>query len=174
MQLASSALVLWLLGTCGRIDVDALDHKKLRAYWIVAAVFLLNIYTNIMALKHTTVETVIVFRSLTTVIVAFCDWHGPPLTAAVFATLVGIVVCCAGYGILRTYESARERGSEGGRQGKIDSVKRQKRVREREIIFERRAGEREEERENAGMYALLHAICFYKNLCVCVCVCMCV
>ena len=147
MQLASSALILWLLGTCGRIDVDALDYKKLRAYWIVAAVFLLNIYTNIMALKHTTVETVIVFRSLTTVIVAFCDWHGPPLTAAVFATLVGIVVCCAGYGILRTYESARERGSEGGRQGKTDSVKRQKRVREREIIFERRAREREEERE---------------------------
>ena len=46
---------------------------------MVAAVFLLNIYTNMMALKGTTVETVIVFRSLTTVIVAMCDWRGQPV-----------------------------------------------------------------------------------------------
>ena len=68
-----------MLGLAGHLEVDALEWKKLRAYWVVAAVFLLNIYTNMMALKSTTVETVIVFRSLTTVIVAMCDWRGQPV-----------------------------------------------------------------------------------------------
>ena len=40
---------------------------KLRRYWAVVAVFLVNIYTNMMALKSSNVETVIVFRSVTTV-----------------------------------------------------------------------------------------------------------
>lgn len=39
----------------------------------MVAVFLLNIYTNMMALKSSNVETVIVFRSVTTVVVALGD-----------------------------------------------------------------------------------------------------
>ncbi len=170
MQLASSALVLWLLGTCGRIDVDALDHKKLRAYWIVAAVFLLNIYTNIMALKHTTVETVIIFRSLTTVIVAFCDWHGPPLTAAVFATLVGIVVCCAGYGILRTYECARERGWQTRKDRQSQETEESEG--ERDHFREEGGRERRRERMQACMHDCMQFVFVKTFVCVCVCVCV--
>ena len=97
LQLAFSATILWFLGASGRLDVDNLEWGKVKKYWAVAAVFLCNIYTNIMALKHTTVETVIVFRSLTTVIVAVCDWRGPPLSGPVLLTLIAIVVCCVGY-----------------------------------------------------------------------------
>eukprot|EP00802_Teleaulax_amphioxeia_P019752 Tamp_19998.p1 GENE.Tamp_19998~~Tamp_19998.p1 ORF type:complete len:338 (-),score=46.44 Tamp_19998:202-1215(-) len=119
LQLASSALILWLLGMSGRLKVDALEWEKLRAYWVVAAVFLLNIYTNIMALKTTTVETVIVFRSLTTVIVAVCDWRGQPLTAPVLSTLIAIVICCAGYvHAERSATAAAVDGTQGGGDGR--------------------------------------------------------
>mmetsp|Transcript_12332 Transcript_12332/g.29515 ORF Transcript_12332/g.29515 Transcript_12332/m.29515 type:complete len:342 (-) Transcript_12332:23-1048(-) len=74
IQLSSSALVLWLLGQNGVLQVDSLQWDKLSKYWVVAAVFLLNIYTNIMALRSSNVETVIVFRCLTTVVVAVGDF----------------------------------------------------------------------------------------------------
>ena len=75
---------------------------KLRRYWAVVAVFLLNIYTNIMALKASNVETVIVFRSVTTVVVAFGDaaalrsTRGLP-SAPVVACLLAIVLFAAAF-----------------------------------------------------------------------------
>eukprot|EP00960_Hanusia_phi_P034432 751065-Hanusia_phi.AAC.2 len=84
---------------CSQVDPLAMD--KLKQSWLVASVFLLNIYTNVMALKSCNVETVIVFRSLTTVFIAVGDARvlqgkqGPNLS--VLASLLAIVVCAVCY-----------------------------------------------------------------------------
>ncbi|KAJ1481552.1 hypothetical protein T484DRAFT_1954091 [Baffinella frigidus] len=96
LQLGSSAAVVGGLGRAGWLDVDALEAGKLRRYWAVVAVFLLNIYTNMMALKSSNVETVIVFRSVTTVVVALGDsatLRGPSglPSLPVMASLLSIV-----------------------------------------------------------------------------------
>jgi len=101
LQLASSAAFLWIMGKLKTFPVDPLAMDKLKQSWLVASVFLLNIYTNVMALKSCNVETVIVFRSLTTVFIAVGDARvlqgkqGPNLS--VLASLLAIVVCAVCY-----------------------------------------------------------------------------
>ncbi|EKX39325.1 hypothetical protein GUITHDRAFT_114526 [Guillardia theta CCMP2712] len=101
LQLASSATFLWIMGMMKIFPVDPLDMNKVKQSWMVASVFLLNIYTNVMALKSCNVETVIVFRSLTTVFIAIGDarvLQGKQRPkASVLICLLSIVVCTLFY-----------------------------------------------------------------------------
>jgi len=73
-QLASTAFVVWSLGLCGIIEVDALEWPKFRSFFLVAMIFLATIFTNIMILSYSHVETFIVFRASTPLIISICDW----------------------------------------------------------------------------------------------------
>jgi len=73
-QLASTALVVWMSGLCGIIEVDALEMGKLRAFLLVAMIFLATIFTNLMILNYSHVETFIVFRASTPLIISIFDW----------------------------------------------------------------------------------------------------
>jgi len=72
-----------------------LEWEKIKAYWGVVLVFLLNIFTNLKALQYSNVETVIVFRTCTTIAVAFGDYkflgRGIPNTKTM-GSLLGIVL----------------------------------------------------------------------------------
>jgi len=73
-QLASTALVVWMFGLCGIIEVDPLEWSKLRAFSLVAMIFLATIFTNLMILKYSHVETFIVFRASTPLLISVLDW----------------------------------------------------------------------------------------------------
>lgn len=73
-QLAATAFVVWLLGLINVITVDGLESGKVRSYSLVACIFLATIYTNIRCLQYSNVETFIVFRASTPLIISFCDW----------------------------------------------------------------------------------------------------
>eukprot|EP01103_Thecamoeba_quadrilineata_P000734 TRINITY_DN10648_c0_g1_i1.p1 TRINITY_DN10648_c0_g1~~TRINITY_DN10648_c0_g1_i1.p1 ORF type:complete len:342 (-),score=63.79 TRINITY_DN10648_c0_g1_i1:39-1064(-) len=74
LQLIFSSGVVWGLGMIGFLPVGTLNSKDIKAYYRVAILFLLNIYTNMKALQHSNVETIIVFRTCTTVAVAAGDF----------------------------------------------------------------------------------------------------
>jgi len=74
IQLAVSSLVIWLLGKAKIIEVDAFEWNKAKKYSGAVIAFMLNIFTNIKALEVSNVETVIVFRTCTSLAIAFGDW----------------------------------------------------------------------------------------------------
>jgi len=73
-QLASTAVVVWIVGLLGLIDVDALEWGKIKSLLPVAMIFLATIFTNIMILNYSHVETFIVFRASTPLIISVFDW----------------------------------------------------------------------------------------------------
>jgi GDP-mannose transporter len=83
------------MGNLGFMKVDPLEWGKIKQYFGVVFVFLANIFTNIKALQHSNVETVIVFRTCTTLAIAYGDFkflnRGPP-TSRIIGTLLLIVV----------------------------------------------------------------------------------
>lgn len=81
MQLASSAGVCWLLGKTGAIEVDALEVSKVKRFWVVPLAFLCTIFANIKILQYANVETFIVFRACTPLLVSVADyvWLGREL-----------------------------------------------------------------------------------------------
>jgi solute carrier family 35 protein len=95
IQLFVSSAIIFVLGNLGFLIVDPLEWDKIRQYIGVVFVFLANIYTNIKALQYSNVETVIVFRTCTTLAIAYGDFRflnrGPP-NSRVLATLMLIVI----------------------------------------------------------------------------------
>lgn len=73
-QLALTACGVWIFGAVGVIVVDPLEWGKTKAFSLVALIFLATIYTNIKTLQYSNVETFIVFRASTPLIIAICDW----------------------------------------------------------------------------------------------------
>mmetsp|Transcript_9933 Transcript_9933/g.15987 ORF Transcript_9933/g.15987 Transcript_9933/m.15987 type:complete len:321 (-) Transcript_9933:257-1219(-) len=74
LQLGVTALVVKLSGIAGLIEVDDLEWSKVKPYMLVAVAFLSTIYTNIKTLQYANVETFIVFRSSTPILVSVADW----------------------------------------------------------------------------------------------------
>jgi solute carrier family 35 len=74
MQLASSALSVYGVGALGFITVDAIETKKVVAFLPVAIAFLGVIFANIKTLQYANVETFIVFRASTPLIISLCDF----------------------------------------------------------------------------------------------------
>jgi solute carrier family 35 protein len=74
LQMAVSALIVWILGQMKYLDVTPLEWDKAQKYLGVVASFIFNLFTNIKALQYTNVETVIVFQTLTSLGVAYGDY----------------------------------------------------------------------------------------------------
>jgi len=74
LQMAVSAVTLWILGKTKQLDVTELETSKIIKYVGVVASFIFNLFTNIKALQYTNVETVIVFQTLTSLGVAYGDY----------------------------------------------------------------------------------------------------
>ena len=64
-QLFVTALTTFSLGVIGYIDVDALCWTKVKKFWLVPVAFMMTIFSNIKILQYSNVETFIVFRATT-------------------------------------------------------------------------------------------------------------
>lgn len=72
-QLFSSALVTRILGVLDVIEVEPLRVSKIRRFWLVPVAFMLTIYSNVKILQHANVETFIVFRASTPILLSILE-----------------------------------------------------------------------------------------------------
>ena len=88
----------WMLS--GNAPVETWEWKKVKAYLYYTGMFVGSIYTNMKALQHANVETIIVFRSCCPLVVAIIEWgfmgRQLPSLRSWLALLV-LVGGCAGY-----------------------------------------------------------------------------
>lgn len=73
LQYLTSALGVWILGKFGFLHHDAFTWDTAKKFLPAASVFYLAIFTNTNLLRHANVDTFIVFRSLTPLLVAIAD-----------------------------------------------------------------------------------------------------
>jgi solute carrier family 35 protein len=74
LQLICSAAAVRLAGMAGLIAVDALTWPKVKAFAPVSLAFVTLIFANIKTLQYANVETFIVFRSSTPVLISLCEF----------------------------------------------------------------------------------------------------
>jgi len=72
-QLFTSGFLVWLVGKLGYIEVDPLSWNKVSRFWLVPVAFLMTVFANIKILQHSNVETFIVFRASTPLILSILD-----------------------------------------------------------------------------------------------------
>jgi len=99
LQMAVSALLVWILGQINYLKVDKLEWGKIQAYIGVVVVFIFNLFTNIKAVQYSNVETVIVFQTLTSLAVAYGDFRllnggtpSPKIVGSLLIIVVGSVL----------------------------------------------------------------------------------
>ncbi|CAN0900834.1 GDP-fucose transporter 1 [Linum grandiflorum] len=73
LQYLTSALGVWVLGKLGFLHHDSFNLNTAKKFLPAAFVFYLAIFTNTNLLRHANVDTFIVFRSLTPLLVAIAD-----------------------------------------------------------------------------------------------------
>ena len=73
-QMAFCACSIKLLSLLKVIGPVELEWHKVKAFFPVACLFLLTLFTNIKALQHCNVETFITFRSSTPLVLSFLDY----------------------------------------------------------------------------------------------------
>ena len=73
-QLVASAAFTYACGRLGYIEVDALEAGKVKRFWLVPVSFLGTVFANIKILQHANVETFIVFRASTPLIISIADY----------------------------------------------------------------------------------------------------
>jgi GDP-mannose transporter len=73
LQYLTSALGVWVLGKLGLLYHDSFSYETTKKFLPAALVFYLAIFTNTNLLRHANVDTFIVFRSLTPLLVAIAD-----------------------------------------------------------------------------------------------------
>ena len=74
-QVTCSWVAVKFVGVLGFIDVDEIEYNKMMAFLPVAAAFLACIFANIKTLQFANVETFIVFRASTPVLISLCEWR---------------------------------------------------------------------------------------------------
>jgi len=74
-QVTCSWAAVGFVGLFGFIEVDALEWHKLKAFFPVAAAFLACIFANIKTLQYANIETFIVFRASTPLIIGIAEWY---------------------------------------------------------------------------------------------------
>jgi len=72
-QLAACIILVYSAKNCGYIDVDPFNWQHVKPYVLYIGFFACGVYCNMRSLATSNVETVIVFRALCPVIVAFLD-----------------------------------------------------------------------------------------------------
>jgi solute carrier family 35 protein len=100
VQCLASWVAVWLAGRCGCATVDRLEWSKLRAFLPVSAAFLACIFANMKTLQYLNVDTFIVFRASTPLVIALCDYaflgrQLPGMRSA--ACLVALLLGALGY-----------------------------------------------------------------------------
>ncbi|CAK7334826.1 unnamed protein product [Dovyalis caffra] len=73
LQYFTSVLGVWVLGKLGFLHHDSFTYETAKKFLPAALVFYLAIFTNTNLLRHANVDTFIVFRSLTPLLVAVAD-----------------------------------------------------------------------------------------------------
>lgn len=100
LQYLTSALGVWILGKLGFLHHDPLTYATAKKFLPAAIVFYLAIFTNTNLLRHANVDTFIVFRSLTPLLVAVSDtlFRKQPIPSKfTFASLLIIFAGAVGY-----------------------------------------------------------------------------
>ena len=94
IQILFSATAVYGL-KLGGFTVDDWDMVKIKAYALYVVIFVLAIYTNMVALSKSNVETVIVFRACTPIAVSLLEWYYmgrqlPNLRSSIALTIVAL------------------------------------------------------------------------------------
>ncbi|KAF9612706.1 hypothetical protein IFM89_003248 [Coptis chinensis] len=100
LQYLTSALGVYILGKLGFLYHDPFTFETAKKFLPAATVFYLAIFTNTNLLRHANVDTFIVFRSLTPLLVAIADTafrKQPCPSNLTFASLVIILGAAIGY-----------------------------------------------------------------------------
>lgn len=100
LQYLTSALGVYILGKLGFLHHDPFSLPTAKKFFPAALVFYLAIFTNTNLLRHANVDTFIVFRSLTPLLVALADTafrHQPCPSNLTFLSLFVILAGALGY-----------------------------------------------------------------------------
>ncbi|XP_014507112.1 GDP-fucose transporter 1 [Vigna radiata var. radiata] len=100
LQYLTSALGVYVLGKLGILHHDPFTIPTAKKFFPAALVFYLAIFTNTNLLRHANVDTFIVFRSLTPLLVALADtaFRGQPCPSNLtFLSLLLILASAIGY-----------------------------------------------------------------------------
>lgn len=100
LQYLTSALGVWILGKLGFLHHDKFTIDNAKKFMPAALVFYLAIFTNTNLLRHANVDTFIVFRSCTPLLVALADttFRKQPLPSKLtFGALLVILGGAVGY-----------------------------------------------------------------------------
>ena len=73
-QVTCSWIAVKFVGMLGLIDVDEIEVGKMRDFFPVAFAFLACIFANIKTLQYANVETFIVFRASTPLLIGIAEW----------------------------------------------------------------------------------------------------
>ena len=73
-QVTCSWVAVKVCGLLGFIDVDELEWPKAKGFFLVSVAFLACIFANIKILQYCNVETFIVFRASTPMVIGVADW----------------------------------------------------------------------------------------------------
>ena len=100
IQIIVSTITLLVMKYLG-IQIDDLEWKKVKAYSLYILAFVGSVYSNMQALNHTNVETVIVFRACTPIAVSFIEylfmgryWPNVRSTLSLLLVAIGAVGYC--------------------------------------------------------------------------------
>jgi len=100
MQFVASVLCALGLAATGQAELDGLQWPRVRIYLMYIGLFATAIYSNMQALTHSNVETLIVFRACGPLLVSVLEWRllGRTLPSRRSAlALFGIVLFALGY-----------------------------------------------------------------------------
>ncbi|KAE8678772.1 GDP-mannose transporter GONST4 [Hibiscus syriacus] len=100
LQYLTSVLGVWVFGKFGFLHRDPFKFDVAKKFLPAAVVFYLAIFTNTNLLRHANVDTFIVFRSLTPLLVALADTvfrRQPCISKLTFVSLLIILGAAAGY-----------------------------------------------------------------------------
>ncbi|KAG6437771.1 hypothetical protein SASPL_102699 [Salvia splendens] len=100
LQYLTSAAGVWILGKLGFLHYDPFNLETAKKFLPAALVFYLAIFTNTNLLRHANVDSFIVFRSLTPLLVAITDTafrRQPCPSKMTFLSLVIILGGAVGY-----------------------------------------------------------------------------
>uniref|UniRef100_A0A061R5V7 Sugar phosphate transporter domain-containing protein n=1 Tax=Tetraselmis sp. GSL018 TaxID=582737 RepID=A0A061R5V7_9CHLO len=99
-QLITTAGTVWFCGRLGVIEHDKLEWQKVKGFGLVSVAFVAAVFTNMKTLQFANVETFVIFRSSTPLVISFMDWAflGRKLPSArSWASLLLILCGAVGY-----------------------------------------------------------------------------
>jgi len=100
VQVAATTAFVMVAKSARWFDADDFEVRRVQAFTPYVISFVLSVYTNMKALQTSNVETVIVFRAMTPLLVSVLDWAFLGLELPdrrSVASLVGIIVGAVGY-----------------------------------------------------------------------------